>query len=134
MLNEAGTECLSADDIAREHGCMEGDVVDIDCLRNSSIPENTILESHYSHSLRCSHIIILEAPEELVIQRLRERGYTEDKISGNIDTQLSGIIYSESLDNLPSTKITRIDCNVKDINAVYNEVRSEIKKIMETKS
>lgn len=134
MLDEKGIRCVSADSIAEQLECKEGDEVDIDCLRSKMIPSDIVVESHYSHLLKCDFIIILEAPESIIEERLAKRGYSEVKIRGNIDTQLSGSIYSEALDNLPATRIVRIDCSGKDINEVFTGVLSEMIVFNKTKS
>lgn len=134
MLKESGVNCVSADEIAEKDGCLKDEEVDIDCLRNSSFQGISVLESHYSHLLKCDYAIILEAPVEEIEARLRERGYPESKIAGNIDALLSGMIYSEALENLPSTRIRNIDCGNRGIDEVFFEVSSLIEKLSQTKS
>ena len=111
ILNSMGIRCINALDIPGSGRCMEGDEVDIDCLGDmwsSMVMENIVIDSHYSHLLGVKAVVILERGEEETMRTLKERGYSPEKISDNIESFLSDIIYRESLELLPSTKIHRV--------------------------
>ena len=107
-LNSLGVECVSAADLARDLNCIDSDTVDVDCLREKC-GDQEIVEGHFSHLLGCRKIVILTCSEDVLEKRLLERGYSEEKIRENMEAQRSGIIYSESLDLIPSLRIMEIE-------------------------
>lgn len=111
ILREQGFDCRNVLDLEGANSCLEGDEMDIDCLREKAIPyTNTgiIVEGHYSHILQCSMIFILERGEDIVSEALKQRGYPHEKISSNIDAIRSDIIYQEALESAPAPRIHRI--------------------------
>ncbi len=106
MLRERGFQVSDLNEIARVHGCLVDDAVDIQCMRSviSSINPK-IGEAHYSHLLTGDAIIIMTTSEEVLRKRLNERGYSNLKIEENIDALLSDSIFYESLDRVPGNRI-----------------------------
>ncbi|EQB67613.1 MAG: hypothetical protein AMDU2_EPLC00005G0449 [Thermoplasmatales archaeon E-plasma] len=106
MLRERGFQVSDLNEIARVHGCLVDDTVDIQCMKSViSSPNPQIAEAHYSHLLPCNAIIILVASEDVLRERLEKRGYSGVKIEENIDAILSDSIFYESLDRLPRNRI-----------------------------
>ena len=106
MLRERGFQVSDLNEIARVHGCVVDDTVDIQCMKSViSSPNPQIAEAHYSHLLPCNAIIILVASEDVLRERLEKRGYSGVKIEENIDAILSDSIFYESLDRLPRNRI-----------------------------
>ncbi|MCL5782950.1 MAG: AAA family ATPase [Candidatus Thermoplasmatota archaeon] len=111
ILRSRGIRVMNVSDLPGFTECNEEDGVDIDCLRSkitSYVTDNEVIEGHYSHLLPCEAVIILERAERNVEQSLRGRGYSSEKISDNIDALRSDIIFSESLEYLPSPRIFRV--------------------------
>lgn len=111
-LRRMGYDCRGVLDINGAKSCLEGEEMDIDCLReklHGEEEEGLIIEGHYSHLLGCSMVFILQRPEGIILKVLRERKYPESKISENLDALRSDIIYQESLEFLPASRIHRID-------------------------
>lgn len=110
LLNSEGIKCFNALDIPRSEKCVDHGEVDTDCLRfiisgNSSVD---VVESHFSHLLGCSSVIILERSEEGIEAELRMRGYNEAKISENLDALRADIIYAEALEAMPAGRIHKV--------------------------
>lgn len=109
ILNDMGYRICDAAGIAGNSDCISGTDVDLDCLmERGDFSDCDGVQSHFSHLLQCSVVFILEADEEELGQRMRDRGYTEEKISENIDAQRSDTIYYEALDRVPSNRIFRL--------------------------
>lgn len=110
ILSARGFRICDAAVIAENTGCRDGDEVDIDCLRERGDFRNCdAVQGHYSHLLSCDSVFILTADEETLRSRLKKRGYAESKIEENLDAQMAGITYYESLERLPATRIHFID-------------------------
>ncbi|MCW6168230.1 MAG: hypothetical protein LVQ96_01705 [Thermoplasmatales archaeon] len=110
-MKELGYDCKNASLIEGYEKCLDGDEVDIDCLRNRMNfvkSNNMIVESHFAHLLGCDLIIILQRDTESVRRTLSNRGYSKEKIEENIDALLSDTIYYESLEFLPAPLIRKV--------------------------
>lgn len=110
LLSEMGLMVCDAASVAEEAGCISGEEVDIQCLQQrGNFTGCDVLQSHFSHLVLCDKVVILETDPDMLSRRLEERGYSDQKVRENIDAQLSGTIYYESLDRLPAGRISRID-------------------------
>lgn len=111
ILRKMNINCYEAIEICGSNNCVEGDTVDIDCLSSlwaGRDEKNVIVASHYSHLLGADYVIILERDPVTVEKALVARGYSTEKVFENMDSMYSDIIYQESLDLNPSTRIYRI--------------------------
>lgn len=128
ILRNRGYSVADGNRISEDAGCTEDGVVDIDCLiQRASFDSLDAVESHFSHLLNCRSVVILEAGEDILRQRLGERGYEQEKILENVEAGLSGMIYSEALDRTPASRIFRIDTTITD----PEEVADFISKLFE---
>ncbi len=128
LLNSDGIKCMNALDIPGTEKCVDNGEVDIDCLKFVISSEITVdaVESHFSHLLGCSSVIILERSEEGTEEELRGRGYNEDKIRENLDALRAEIIYSEALDVMPAGRIHKIRVEEGGIDVALKKCRSLI--------
>ncbi len=126
LLNDLGYTCVEGNALAVKYGCLSGDEVDVDCLSDRMRSDNFkgIVAAHYAHLLPCNIVIILEADESALRQRMMDRGYSPEKIDENLDAQRSDTIYAESLERLPANRIFRIR------NADLNVALSDILRII----
>lgn len=116
-LRERGFHVTGLNEVAREHGCITYDIIDIECLKSVIASLNPqIAEAHYSHLLPCNAVIMVEASENVLRERLRHRGYSDFKIEENIAALLSDSIFYEALDRLPRNRIMIVNTS-NDINA-----------------
>lgn len=112
VLKERGYNCIHLDSAALEKECIDGETVDVDCIRQRVDGNHDFAESHYAHYSACRSVVILHCETSVILQRLKQRGYSESKINENIDAQNSDIIYQEALDLIPSVRIHRIDTSL----------------------
>lgn len=128
LLDGNGIKCLSALDIPGAEKCLDDDEVDTDCLKSIISREGSVsaVESHFSHLLGCSSVIILQRSEEGVAGELRGRGYSEDKIEENLDALRADVIYSEALQALPSGRIHRITVEEGGLHEAFLKCRDLI--------
>lgn len=130
-LRESGIKCVSVLEISGFESCRSGDEVDIDCLSeklNQERKTDLVIEGHFSHLLGCESVIILDRNEKEVVQELLKRGYPDKKIKENIDALRSDIIYHETLDLLPSTRIIRIEVEEGRQDKVLDQAMGLLKK------
>ncbi|MCL4328570.1 MAG: AAA family ATPase [Candidatus Thermoplasmatota archaeon] len=121
-LSKMGINCVSAEELYPD--CVQDGEADIDCMRKITDRETEVCESHFSHLLNCQSVIILTSSEDDLEARMRSRGYPQEKISDNIETQRSGAIYYEALQNLPSSRVTILNTSGKSILDIAREIRN----------
>ena len=118
-----GYNVCDAASVADEVGCVSNHEVDIQCLyQKGDFSGCDLAQSHFSHYLSCDLIIILEASDDTLESRLKKRGYTDLKIRENIDAQLSGTIYYESLERLPAVRIKTMDTTSASPESLAREI------------
>ena len=129
MLSAHGIECVSADSLALDLGCMEKNSVDLDCMKSRMLDIPRVIESHYSHLLISSHVIILKADPDEISARMRLAGYSDEKIAENIDAQISDTIYYESIERLPASRVISLDLTGKTPSESFCIIRDKIIEI-----
>ncbi|HKJ96601.1 MAG TPA: adenylate kinase family protein [Thermoplasmataceae archaeon] len=123
ILAVMGYSVCDAAEIAASSGCLKGGEVDIGCLRSKGhFSECDAVQSHFSHLLDCTIAVILETEASVLEQRMVRRGYSGDKIRENIDAQLSGTLYYEALEHLPSGRIHVIDTTDTKPDSVADQI------------
>ncbi len=76
--------------------------------RSKNPPKGVILDSHMSHFLKSQHVdlcIVLKADLKILQARLKKRGYAEEKIRENLDSEIFDVCLNESLENGFSSKL-----------------------------
>ena len=129
MLSSYGIECVSADSVALDLGCMENNTVDLDCMNSRLLVLPRVIESHYSHLLMSGHVIILKADPDEIITRMRNAGYSGEKIAENIDAQNSDTIYYESIERLPSSRVVSVDLTGRSPSESFGIIKDKIIEI-----
>ena len=61
----------------------------------SSTRENIIIDSHISHLMPKTHVIVLRASPLEIERRLAERGYSKEKIRANVEAEFLGSCLHE---------------------------------------
>lgn len=126
-LRSRGYSVLDINKHIREHGLLdERDEardtysVDIDGL-NLSLEEyrhedNTIfMDSHLSHCTDCSAIIVMRCHPDTLADRLRARGYSEEKVRENVQAEILDVILCEATESdIPVYEIDCTECTVAE--------------------
>jgi Predicted nucleotide kinase (related to CMP and AMP kinases) len=110
-LRLKGYSVLDINEHIRTHGILgerdeERDTfeVDIDALNRSisDVVSNDgvlFIDSHMSHCLDCDVILVLRCSPNVLSERLRRRGYSENKIRENIQAEILDVILCEAADS-----------------------------------
>lgn len=80
--------------------CMQTLEVNLDALQkavNEIVEGDTILDGLLSHHLSPTHALVLRCDPHILRQRMRERGYSHEKIMENLEAEYVGTILEESL-------------------------------------
>ena len=103
----------------KEHGSFE---IDVTILKELQVREGeiTFIEGHLTHHLDCDISIVLRCDPVVIRERLSHRGYSEKKISENVDSEIIDLILIESLQNGVATY--EIDCTCLELDEVADSV------------
>ncbi len=106
LLGEAtGYRVVNVNDLAREAGLIEG----VDEERNAIIVDenglasaarrllegNVVLEGHLAHHALPDIVIVLRCRPDVLEERMKSRGWLEDKIMENAEAEALGVIAQE---------------------------------------
>jgi adenylate kinase len=111
LLEDAGQKVISLLRVAEENGFITGydeeagsDEIDIQALDkhirdNCTSSDQAFITGHMSHQLSAvSAVIVLRCNPNTIIQRLEERGYSEDKVRENAEAEAVDVILVEALE------------------------------------
>ncbi len=101
-----GLKCINLNEFAVENNCVEGydrriraKIVDTECLKNKlKGMDNIVLESHYSHFMKCDIVIVLRTSPSILRKRLIEKGFDYKKMMDNLEAEALGLITYEAMD------------------------------------
>lgn len=95
-------------------------VIDEDCLVDAIeriIDEETsdlIIEGHYIDlvpSRRVERVFVLRVHPDELLERLRERGYPEEKVNENVESEIFGVCQLDAIDAFGEQKVYEIDAS-----------------------
>ncbi|MCL2032283.1 MAG: adenylate kinase family protein [Methanomassiliicoccaceae archaeon] len=86
---------LEEKDEARDTYCVDTDALDLS-LEAYRAGGMIIVEGHISHCVGCDMVIVIRCRPDTLAKRLRERGYSEDKVRENVQAEILDVILCES--------------------------------------
>jgi adenylate kinase len=72
-------------------------VADVDALCET-VPDDVVLDGHISHRLDPDAVVVLRCAPDSLRSRLEERGWDEEKIRENVESEALDIVLAEALD------------------------------------
>jgi len=120
-LRSRGYNVIDGKEHIRSHGLMgeldkERDTheVDLDDLNDSlqeyrDSDELYILDSHLSHFMDSSGIIVLRCDPNILAERLRARGYGDQKVLENVQSEILDVILCEATES--DIPVWEVDCS-----------------------
>ena len=107
-------------------------IIDTDRLeeylrRTISKSENHILDSHLSHLMKFSDmIIVLRCRPDILRKRLGEKGWKKEKIEENVEAEILDIILSEAVEIHGIRKVFEVDTSDKTVSEIAEIVEGLI--------
>ena len=89
--------------------------------------KNLVLDSHMSHEIPSEHVdhcIVTNCNPPKLKERLELRGYTEDKVQENVDSELFQVCLNEALEQ--GHHVYPIDTTENSIEECVKEIKDEI--------
>ncbi len=127
-LRKRGYTVIDMNRHIREHGLL-GDLdakrdtheVDLDAL-NDSLEEYrkaegiVLMDSHLSHFMDCSGIIVIRCKPDVLAHRLEARGYSCEKVLENVQSEVLDVILCEATESdIPVYEVDSTDGDVTDL-------------------
>ena len=129
-------QCLSINEVARSHGLLkkhgEEWEVDAEALRREfdGASGPAVLYGHLlPHSIDgqlLSQAVVLRCEPSALKQRLAARGYPHQKLIDNVESELIGLVSSETFEAFGETKTFEVDTTDAAPSEVANAVREVI--------
>ncbi len=124
-LRSRGYDVIDMNDHIRAHGLLgeldkdrDTHEVDLDALNDSlqryrDDDELHLMDSHLSHLMDSSGIIVLRCNPDILSERLKKRGYSCAKILENVQAEVLDVILCESTDS--DIPVYEVDCSADNI-------------------
>ena len=114
-------------DEERESYIIDTDRLEEYLRRTISKSENYILDSHLSHLMKFSDmVIVLRCRPDILIKRLGEKGWKKEKIEENVEAEILDIILSEAVEIHGTRRVFEVDTSDKTISEVAEIVEGLI--------
>ena len=136
-LRSRGYDVLDVKAHIRAHGLMgaldearDTHEVDLDDLNDSLeyLREEEglhLMESHLSHFMDCSGIIVLRCRPSVLADRLRARGYGPDKVRENVQSEVQDVILCEATES--DIPVFEVDCSDSDVSVSADAIENIVK-------
>ena len=132
FFTDANFTVVSVKDLAKQYGC-EGDFdestqsIDIDIHRLAEQFEadslgDTIVDGHLSHFLEVDAIVMLRCNPSTLQERLAKRGYSEQKITANVEWEMVAGTWSEIIEFELDQPILELDTTNCDPIEIYEKI------------
>ena len=128
LLEERGYEITRAKDTVQKYIINKSDDdseidIDIDAWASHFKDRESIVEGHFSHFIPGAEgVIVLRCNPEILTERLRARGYREEKVRENGEAEALDVILIETFDLYPADQIYEIDASDTSPEEVVDQV------------
>lgn len=137
-LRSRGFEVIDMNVHIRSHGLLgaldaarDTHEVDLESLNDSlegfrhDEGRIVIMDSHLSHLMDCRAIVVLRCHPDVLAERLRARGYSEDKVRENVQSEILDVILCEAVES--DIPVFEVDCSASDVSASADAVAQIVK-------
>ena len=134
LAEKLGYKYVDLKKFALEHGVGEikGDELEVELdelaylIEKEFKEKNVILDGHLSHLMPADQVIILRLHPKIIGERLRERGYSREKVSENVEAELVDVCLIEAIDE--HENIIEIDTTGKTPDQIVEEILELLNK------
>ena len=142
VCNALGLECMDLNRVIAEQGFYTGVDIERGCLiadlprlkeyvRKNEL-ELLVIEGHLAHFMMPDAVIVLRAHPSVLADRLKQKGFTPQKITENVEAETLDIILVEAVDLCDV--VYELDTSEKRVEEVAALVRAIIDAELEAKS
>lgn len=124
ILKDRGYNVQSVNELAKRFNCIEDGIVDVDRL-SRFVEGEMIVEGHLSHLLNPEVAIVLRCNPLKLKERLKSKGWDEEKVLENVEAEIVDVILIESLEY--AKEVYEIDTTNLSPEEVANAVEEILK-------
>ncbi len=136
-LRSRGYDVIDMNAHIRSHGLLgeldkERDTheVDLEDLNDSlqayrEDDELHLMDSHLSHFMDCSGIVVLRCDPNILSKRLEARGYSCEKVLENVQSEVLDVILCEAMDS--DIPVYEVDCSKGDVSDSADSIEEILK-------
>ena len=84
-------------------------IIDEDRWAREFTPVEGFVEGHLAHLLPCDRVVVLRCKPDLLLTRLRSRGYREEKCRENAEAEALDVCLIETLEGHPPDHVLELD-------------------------
>jgi len=88
-------------------------IIDEDRWAAGFVPFDGFVEGHLAHLLPCDRIVVLRCRPDILMERLKKRGYGEEKIRENALAEALDVILIETVDSFSPEQVYELDTTDK---------------------
>jgi adenylate kinase len=88
--------------------------------------EDTVIDGHLSHHFPADFCVVLRCNPEELRERLSERGYPEEKVEENVESEILDVLLGETVSS--QDNIIEVDTTDKEAEDVAKEIKNRIKE------
>ncbi|MBP1910996.1 adenylate kinase family protein [Thermococcus stetteri] len=134
LAEKLGYEYVNLRDYALEKGIgeMKGEEIEVEIdelaynFERDFRGKNVVADGHLSHFLNADLVIVLRANPKLIAERLKERGYSREKLGENVEAELVDVILVEALEE--NENVIEVDTTGKTPEEVVEEILDLMRK------
>jgi len=97
-------------------------VIDEERWIDEFVPFDGVVEGHLAHLLPCDRIVVLRCRPDILVGRLRDRGYGEKKVKENALAEALDVILIETLESFSPEQVYELDTTDKIIRECTDQV------------
>jgi adenylate kinase len=84
-------------------------IIDEEIWAREFTPVQGFVEGHLAHLLPCDRVVVLRCRPDLLLDRLRSRGYRDEKCRENAEAEALDVCLIETLERHPKEHILELD-------------------------
>ncbi|MCD6524383.1 MAG: AAA family ATPase [Thermococcus sp.] len=134
LAEKLGYEYVNLRDYALEKGIgeMKGEELEVEVdelvynFERDFKGKDIVVDGHLSHFLPADLVVVLRAHPRLIGERLKERGYSREKVGENVEAELVDVILVEALEE--NENVIEVDTTGKTPEEVVDEILELIEK------
>ncbi|AJC72374.1 kinase [Thermococcus guaymasensis DSM 11113] len=134
LVEKLGYEYVNLRDYALEKGIgeMKGEELEVEVdelvynFERDFKGKDIVVDGHLSHFLPADLVVVLRAHPRLIGERLKERGYSREKVGENVEAELVDVILVEALEE--NENVIEVDTTGKTPEEVVDEILGLIEK------
>lgn len=136
---ETDLAVVSLNEFIETHGLVMGEdpdreawIADLDAVREALAGrDDVVIESHLAHHLDADRVVVLRCQPDVLIDRLRAGGASEEKARENAESEALDLILWEAVDRHGPDQVYEIDTTHRNPGEVTARIQAVVEGTMD---